>query len=69
MKAVIDIPRHQIEALSEVCQSFNISRAEAVRQAIALFVKENKPSSIDVFGTWDNKEDGLTYQKKMREEW
>ena len=70
MKTLIDIPDRQIRSLSELCDKFSISRAEAVRRAIDLFVKNNEPSQVDVFGSWKNKsDDGLTYQEQLRDEW
>ena len=70
MKTLIDIPDRQVHSLSELCEKFSISRAEAIRRAIDLFVQNNETSTIDVFGAWKNKsEDGLTYQQKLRDEW
>jgi hypothetical protein len=48
-----------------------MSRAEAVRQAIAAYLAEKrKKPTVDVFGLWaDRGIDGLEYQEKMRAEW
>ena len=70
MKTLIDIPDRQVNSLSELCDKFSISRAEAIRRAIDLFVKNNEQSEVDVFGAWKNKnDDGLIYQEKLRDEW
>ena len=70
MKILVDIPESQIHSLSELCDQFSISRAEAIRRAIDLFVKKNKQPSVDAFGAWKNKsDDGLSYQEKLRDEW
>jgi Zn-dependent peptidase ImmA (M78 family) len=74
MKTLIDIPDRQIHSLSDLCEKFSISRAEAIRRAIDLFVQNNEQSTVDVFGAWKDKgenegEDGLTYQQQLRDEW
>ncbi len=70
MKTLVDIPEGQIHSLSELCDKFSISRAEAIRRAIDLFVKNNKQPQVDAFGAWKNKsDDGLSYQEKLRDEW
>ena len=70
MKTLIDIPDHQIHLLSDLCVKFSISRAEAIRRAIDLFVQNNEQSQVDVFGAWkDKSEDGLNYQQRLRDEW
>ena len=70
MKTLINIPDRQINSLSELCDKFSISRAEAIRRAIDLFVTSNKQSQVDVFGAWKKTgDDGLSYQKQLRDEW
>lgn len=73
MRALIEIPERQIDELTIICQAKKLSRSEAIRQAIAYYVANNKPSSSQAFGLWtaDNKaqKDGLAYQEKVRAEW
>ena len=73
MRALIDIPDRQIDELTVICQIKKLSRSEAIRQAIALYVANNKPSSSQAFGLWavndKAQEDGLAYQEKLRAEW
>jgi metal-responsive CopG/Arc/MetJ family transcriptional regulator len=70
MRTLVDIPEHQIKSLSILCEKFDISRAEAIRKAIELFIQGNKQSTEDVFGIWKNKNiEGITYQQKLRDEW
>jgi len=70
MKTLVDIPEGQIHSLSELCNKFSISRAEAIRRAIDLFVKNNEQAHVDAFGAWKNKStDGLSYQENLRDEW
>lgn len=74
MKTLVDIPEKQIHSLSELCDKYNISRAEAIRRAIDLFIKNNKQPPVDAFGAWKNNSDdrlsdGIRYQEKLRDEW
>lgn len=70
MRALVDIPEQQIEALAAVCKTRKLSRAEAIRQAIAAYLANNKPPAGEAFGLWgERKLDGLAYQKRVRAEW
>jgi hypothetical protein len=70
MKTLIDIPNNQIKSLAMICDEFNISRSEAIRRGIDLFITKNNKKNIDVFGVWKNKNiDGLKYQNNLRNEW
>ena len=64
-----DKDMQDLDALSAVK---HISRAELIRQAVAMYIEKFKPAerSEDAFGLWKAKKmDGLGYQKKLREEW
>lgn len=70
MRVLVDIPAKQIDGLAIICEAKKLSRAEAIRQAIASYIEKNKPGEADVFGLWkDRKVDGLTYQEQVRSEW
>ncbi len=73
MRALVDIPDNQLNDLAIVCKAKKLPRAEVIRQAIAAYIAENKPSASQAFGLWasGNKapEDGLTYQENVRAEW
>jgi hypothetical protein len=70
MRALVDIPERQIDQLAVICEVKKLSRAEAIRQAIGLYIEQNKSSTTDAFGLWkDRKIDGLTYQEQVRSEW
>lgn len=71
MRTIIDIPIEQVQALEEICERENISRAEAIRRAIAGFLSNKLPKkSSTAFGIWkDRKIDGLSYQEDLRAEW
>jgi len=81
MRALIDIPDRQLMGLSAICATKKLARAEAVRQAIDLFIQQNRPPSQDAFGLWKDRaailpgepealpRDGLAYQERLRSEW
>jgi hypothetical protein len=81
MRALVDIPERQLDDLSAICAARNLSRAEAVRQALEAFIAQNRPSRGAAFGLWKGQtvvlpgdsdplpEDGLAYQEKLRSEW
>jgi hypothetical protein len=70
MRALVDISDKQIDALKAICKTKKLSRAEAIRQAIAAYIERNKPGAVDAFGLWKNRKvDGLRYQEQVRSEW
>ena len=69
MRTLVDIPERQITALASICTNQRLSRAEAIRQAIALYIEQNKPTRDDAFGLWSKEpRDGLSYQEQVRSE-
>jgi hypothetical protein len=76
MAVLIELPEHQVVLLKQYCNEAQISEAEAVGQALTQFLEQimQKPSRIlrehPAFGLWrDKQEDGLAYQKRLRDEW
>ena len=70
MRTLVDIPDQQITALASICANQHLSRAEAIRQAIALYIEQNTPARDDGFGLWGKEpRDGMTYQEQVRSEW
>jgi hypothetical protein len=81
MRALVDIPDHQLEDLGVICKARKLSRAEAVRQALEVFIQQNRPARDEAFGLWKGKtiylpgdpeplpEDGLAFQERLRSEW
>ena len=46
------------------------SRAEALRQALRLWLQQQRPSHSEVFGLWrDCPEDSVALQQALRAEW
>ena len=69
MRAIVDLPDEQVEGLAELCQREGLSRAEAVRRAIAEYLRTRRPGR-DAFGLWRGRKiDGLAYERRLRREW
>lgn len=73
MRTIIDIPPNQLSALDSWSQARGISRAEAIRQAVArLLAAENDRKLVvdETSGMWSaRQEDGLAAQGALRAEW
>lgn len=78
MRTIVDLPREQIEALDSYAKAKGISRAAAVREAVATYLPEKKKKKRDLnywrnhpaFGSWKGpKVDSVEYQRKLRAEW
>jgi hypothetical protein len=71
MRTIIEVPAEQLEALAELCRRENISRAEAIRRAIAAHVgRARRDAAAPAFGLWrDRAIDGLAYERRFRQEW
>jgi len=71
MRTIVDLPEEQIRALAEVCRREKISRAEAVRRAVAAYASGHAAGDADrAFGLWRGRRiDGLSYERQLRREW
>lgn len=71
MRTIIELPVDQLRALAEICRREKISRAEAVRRAVAEYaMRRARPQSRDAFGLWRERGvDGLAYERRLRREW
>ena len=71
MRTLIDMPQSLADSLAALCKKFGISRAEAVRRALGLFIKENSVSNADqAFGSWKKTPRQVdAYLKKIKSEW
>lgn len=72
MRTIVDIPDDQLAALASICARVDISRTEAIRQAIAAYTQQHSriPSFMDACGFWqDRRIDGRAYQETLRQEW
>ena len=71
MRTIIELPAEQVEELEAVCRRDGISRAEAIRRAIADHLRHRPRAGADpAFGAWRARRmDGLKYQERLRREW
>jgi hypothetical protein len=72
VRTIIDLPAEQLEVLDGICRRESISRAEAIRRAVDLLVRDRAAgASHAAFGLWRGASaiDGLKYQERLRREW
>lgn len=71
MRTIIDLPDEQLAALAAVCEREGISRAEAVRRAVAEFTRQSAAGrDTSAFGLWKRRRTpGLAYERRLRSEW
>lgn len=71
MRTLVDLRDNQILALDELSKKEKRARAALIREAIDDYLdKRRNLSEGDAFGLWGTRQiDGLTYQKKVRNEW
>jgi metal-responsive CopG/Arc/MetJ family transcriptional regulator len=69
MRTIIDLPEEQVRGLAELCKRRKISRAEAVRRALARMLEEEHLAGREsVFGTWKKRDSRATIDR-LRKEW
>lgn len=70
-RILIDLSDDAIQRLDNLKQLRNKPRAELLREAIEQYLDQQSTSVIrDALGLWGNQqEDGLEYERKLREEW
>jgi metal-responsive CopG/Arc/MetJ family transcriptional regulator len=71
MRTIIELPEDQIRDLAELCRRERISRAEAIRRAVAEYARRrNAGDARKAFGLWRaRRRDGLAYERRLRREW
>ncbi len=72
MRTIIDLPDDQLGVLDGICRRESISRAEAIRRAVDLLVRDRAAGAAHAaFGLWRGTRsvDGLQYQERIRREW
>lgn len=71
MRTIIDLPPKQVESLDAWCKQEGISRAEAVRRAVADHLEKHQTAARGkAFGAWRGRpENEVDYQRALREEW
>jgi metal-responsive CopG/Arc/MetJ family transcriptional regulator len=71
MRTIIDIPKHILDEIDVLARDQKISRAEAVRRAMAEYLEKRPRSRPDAaFGIWKSRKiDPLAYEDAIRGEW
>jgi len=70
MRTIVDLPERERDQLDALCRQRGLSRAEAIRQALRLWLRQQQPAHGEVFGLWrDRPEGSLTLQETLRQEW
>lgn len=71
MRTIIELPKEQLTHLDAHCRRAGISRAEAIRRAVAAMLDGQAPVDADrAFGLWADRSrelDGLVHA--LRDEW
>ncbi|VYU81785.1 ribbon-helix-helix protein, CopG family [Metakosakonia massiliensis] len=70
-RILLDLPDEAIQRLDELKQQRNLPRAELLREAIEQYLeKQSETAMINALGLWQGcEEDGLEYERTLREEW
>lgn len=70
MRTIVDLPDPERAQLDALCRQRGLSRAEAMRQALRLWLAQQQPRHRRVFGLWrDRQDDGVQLQWALRDEW
>lgn len=71
MRTIVELPATQLEALGRLCTREGISRAEAVRRAVAdLLERDHRQQPSRAFGLWKKRPvDAVAHQRRLRREW
>ncbi len=71
MRTIIDIPDDLLRAVDSLAKGEKISRAEAIRRAMADYLAKRSTPRLDAaFGVWKSKRiDPLDYEDSLRGEW
>ena len=63
-RTIIDIPASQLRDVDRLCRQLHISRAEAVRRGLSVFVEQHSDISTQGFGLWKGAALRATDRKK-----
>jgi predicted transcriptional regulator len=68
MRTLVDIPDANLVRLDTLAKSKKASRARLIREAIDMYLTQTSQDPVDAgFGIWA--EDGVAYQRRLRDEW
>ncbi|MFZ4683449.1 MAG: ribbon-helix-helix protein, CopG family [Terrimicrobiaceae bacterium] len=71
MRTIVELPDDQVAAVAQICSRQGISRAEAIRQALARMIAEQESGELEsAFGAWKNsKLKSREFVDQLRDEW
>ena len=70
MRTIVELPEADRAQLDGLCCQRGLPRAEALRQALRLWLEQQKASHGVGFGLWrDRPEGSLELQQALRQEW
>ena len=71
MRTIIELPQDLLAHLDAHCRRENVSRAEAIRRAIAVMLADrSKVDAAGAFGLWrDRAADAHAELERLRDEW
>lgn len=70
-RILLDLSDEVIKRLDDLKQQRNLPRAELLREAIEQYLEEQTKTTVsDALGLWQGcEEDGVEFERKLREEW
>lgn len=71
MRTIVDLPENQVRELAELCKVQQISRAEAIRRALAQMLSQKQTTGREsAFGAWKSRKmDSRKFVENLRQEW
>ena len=71
MRTIVELPDEQIEALKQLSNDTQLSRAELMRRAVKEYLARHRPQPAEqAFGLWKTqRKDALGIQEQLRSEW
>jgi len=71
MRTTIELSEEQVRRLARICRRERVSRAEAIRRAVADYLDARDVGGRRAaFGIWrDRNVDGLQLERRLRREW
>jgi len=70
-RTTVDHPAEQVTRLTRLARRRQLARAEVIRRAVMEYLqRQGDQLAEEAFGLWrDRSEDGLAYQRRLRDEW
>lgn len=69
MRTIIDLPDRTVAELDRIKAERGTSRAALVREAVERYLEAQAGGRRAAFGAWNDDEDGLAFQRRLRGEW